>query len=338
MNQEILARTIIETLVNKFFRDVQEDPDRSIRNMIDLGINFARGRFQKEFFQILQEMLKNEQSAYYTLVKNAVQNVDQERLRTFGMNLGFYGCTIGANMIRENEDRWNFNIPWAFNIPYGLDGLAVPYVDKIISEGKALGSYVYILIQQGPLTEEHKNLLKIHDDCAFLLLSPAEDLMGDQAELLTQINNCLILVEDQPVYLSEVCDELRKLGLFYGVYTKNNDSEKVWSAENLERIANTKSSFYVLMPEQRYDFKEDPQQRELANEFRSQQEYPFLMIDYVSDIQKIDRIVSNDSCAVAFDKDGSVYTDTGKWKESPYNICHMSLFDILSKVTKKIET
>ena len=47
MKQEVLARTIIETMLNKALRDIERDPDRSIRNLIDLGINFAKGRFQQ---------------------------------------------------------------------------------------------------------------------------------------------------------------------------------------------------------------------------------------------------------------------------------------------------
>ena len=60
MKQEGLARTIIKTMLNKALRDIESDPDRSIRNLIDLGINFAKGRFQQEFLHVLQEMMKNE--------------------------------------------------------------------------------------------------------------------------------------------------------------------------------------------------------------------------------------------------------------------------------------
>lgn len=337
MKQETLARTIIETFVNKFFRDMETDPDRSIRNIIDLGINFARGRFQREFLKALQEMMQNEQSAYYDLVKNIVANTDHDRLRIFGMNLGFQACTIGANTIRENEEKWNFNIPWAYQILFGQAGLPCAYLDKIISEGKALGTYVYVLTERGKITREYIDVLRKHADCAFVLLVSPKELLGELMDHLDETLNCLVLAKNDPILLPETVDELQKHRLFYGIYEKypEEEPEKVWNPEHLEKISESKPAFYVLMPEQMHSFRENPVRKEKTADLRSRQEYPFIVIDYISDIQTIDRIISNDSCAVAFDEEGYVYTDTGKWQDTPYNIRYKSLYEILEKVTKK---
>lgn len=337
MKQEILARTIIETLINKFFRDMETDPDRSIRNMIDLGINFARGRFQKEFFQALQKMLQNEQSAYYELVKRMAANTDHERLKTFGMNLGFQACTIGANMIRENEDKWNFNIPWAYNLPFGRTGLPCKWTDQVITQGKELGTYVYLLLESGKITEEHTDLLKKHEDCAFVLLVSPEEILGNLMDDLEKIKNCLILVGNQPELIPETVDELKKHGLLYGIYEKcvEGAEDLFWEPEHLEKIGETEAAFYVLMPHNPFTFCENPGRRQRTEEVRSRQEYPFIVIDYISDVQTIDRIISNDSCAVAFDAGGYVHTDTKDGKENACSIRNQSLFDILNQVTKK---
>jgi len=337
MKQELLARMIIETMIHKFFRDMETDPDRSIRNIIDLGINFARGRFQKQFFRVLQEMLANEQSAYYDLVKQLTAHTDHEKLQHFGMNLGFQACTLGADIIRENEARWNFNIPWAYHLITGEQGLPPKYLDKIISEGKELGTYVYVLSQAGRMTKEYEALLQKHNDCAFILLTTPDEVLCELMPWLTQISNLLVLVENQPCKMVETADELRKHGIFYGVYETCSSMEpsKLWEASHLEQIADTKASFYVLMPDQPFDFEGDPSREAAVSLIRNQQEYPFILIDFISDIQKIDQVISNDSCAVAFDAQGYVYTDTGKWQDTPYNIQNKTLFEILEKVTKK---
>lgn len=337
MKQEVLARTIIETLINKFFRDMETDPDRSIRNMIDLGINFARGRFQKEFFQVLQEMLRNEESAYYDLVKHVVANTDHERIKTFGMNLGFQACTIGANTIRENEDKWDFNIPWAYNLQFGGSGLPCRWLDKVIKEGKELGTYVYLLFESGKITEEHIDLLKKHEDCSFVLLVSAEEILGNLMDDLTEIKNCLVLVENQSGMIQEAVDELKKHRFLYGIYEKcgEGSDEMLWETEHLERIKESEAAVYVLMPRKLFTFREDPERKKKTEELRNRQEYPFIIIDYISDVQTVDRIISNDSCAVAFDAEGFVHTDTGKCQEKICNIQEWSLFEILNQVTKK---
>lgn len=337
MKQETLARTIIETMIHKFFRDMENDPDRSIRNIIDFGINFARGRFQKEFFQILQKMLENEQSAYYTLVKQLVANTDHQKLQTFGMNVGFQACTLGADIIRKNESAWNFNIPWAYYLMLGEEGLPIPYLDKIISEGKSMGTYVYFLAQAGTLTEEHVRLFQRHKSCAFILLTTSEAILGELMTWLTDVSNLLILVENQPDKMEETTDELGKHGFLYGIYETCDpqNQELLWDPSHLEQIASTKAVFYVLMPKWPFNFEEDLQRRKAVMQIRNQQEYPFIMADFISDIQKIDRVISNDSCAVAFDAEGYIYTDTGKWQDTPYNIKNKNLFEILEKVTQK---
>lgn len=337
MKQETLARTIIETMIRKFFRDIENDPDRSIRNIIDLAINFSKGRFQKEFFQVLQEMLSNEQSAYYELVRNVVADNDHEHLMTFGMNVGFQACTIGANTIRENEDKWNFNIPWTYHLMYGTEGLSCEAAEKIITEGKELGTYIYMLSLKGQICEEHAELLERHRDCAFVLFLSPRTMLEDPIDILKDKENLFVLIKYEPEFMEEATDELQKHHFFFGIYEscKKGQQASLLSAEHLEQIARTRVPFYVLMPEDPYDYSEDQELHDQVTRIRTQQEYPFVILDYISDIQKIDRIISNDSCAVSFDAEGCVHTDTGKWNGDLYNIHSRSLFEILNIVTKK---
>lgn len=337
MKQETLARTIIETLIHKFFRDMENDPDRSIRNMIDLGMNFARGRFQREFFEALQRMLTNEQSAYYELVKNVVADTDHGKLQTFGMNLGFQACTLGADIIRRNEAKWNFNIPWTYHLMFGERGLSVEYLNKIVSEGKSLGTYVYVLFPAGEVLKEHAALLREHEDCAFILLTSPESVLGGLMDQIGDISNLLVLVEYRPHGTETAAEKLRGHGLFYGIYETcpSEDQSRLWEPSHLEQISRLRAAFYVLMPERPCDFKEDEERERAVSFIRNQQEYPFLLIDFVSDIQKIDRVISSDSCAVAFDAEGNVHTDTREQQDSGYNIQNRTLFEILEMVTKK---
>lgn len=91
-----MSRILIETVVRRTLKDMKENPERSIRNLVDMALHFSEGRFQKNFFQAAQTMLKNENSPYYALLRNISSSVDTERLVTFGMNLGYNSCTLGA--------------------------------------------------------------------------------------------------------------------------------------------------------------------------------------------------------------------------------------------------
>ena len=96
-----ISRVLIETIVRKTLRDIEESPERSTRNLVDMALQFSNGRFQKYFLETARGMLENENSAYYALVRDAVGNIDHERLLNFGMNVGYNSCTSGARRIRE---------------------------------------------------------------------------------------------------------------------------------------------------------------------------------------------------------------------------------------------
>ena len=107
-----MSRILIETTVRQTLKGLQDDPKRSIRNVVDMALHFSDGRFQSRFFRTAQTMLEHEDSAYYVLVEDAANHIDQEHLVTFGMNLGYNSCTWGAQRIRTNEAQLGFNIPW----------------------------------------------------------------------------------------------------------------------------------------------------------------------------------------------------------------------------------
>lgn len=96
-----MTRSLIEQLVRGKLKDLKESPERTTRNLVDMALLFSNGRFQKQFFEIAQEMLHNESSPYYQLIYQMVSNIDTERLLTFGMNVGYNSFTYGAKIIRN---------------------------------------------------------------------------------------------------------------------------------------------------------------------------------------------------------------------------------------------
>ena len=111
-----INRILIETAVKRALRDMDEAPERAARNLVDLGMNFSGGRFQKRFLGTAREMLRNEDSAYYQVIRDIITHVDREILLDFGINLGYNSCTKGAEAIRSLEAQKGFNIPWSLSL------------------------------------------------------------------------------------------------------------------------------------------------------------------------------------------------------------------------------
>lgn len=70
--EKSMSRFLVETVVKKALKSIKDSPERGIRNLVDMGLQFSEGRFQKNFFTVAQTMLQNENSAYYSLVRNKI--------------------------------------------------------------------------------------------------------------------------------------------------------------------------------------------------------------------------------------------------------------------------
>ena len=183
-----MSRILIETIVKQSIKNIKDNPERGIRNLIDMALQFSEGRFQKNFFSAAQSMLQNESSAYYSLVRDTVSSIDTERLYTFGMNLGYNGCTVGARRIRENEKKMNCNIPWAIAMqiaPQSFEKNRQIYHKRIL-EGETLGVYVWQIFAMG-CPEKVLPLVRDHADSAFFVFCRARDItdafLDEAAEL-----------------------------------------------------------------------------------------------------------------------------------------------------------
>ena len=48
-----MSRILIETTVRQTLKGLQDNPKRSVRNLVDMALHFSEGRFQYRFFQPL---------------------------------------------------------------------------------------------------------------------------------------------------------------------------------------------------------------------------------------------------------------------------------------------
>ena len=150
------SRIFIETMVRRAIHDLEDSPKRTLRNLVDLALQFSNGRFQTHFFQDAQTLLQNENSAYYDLFYDIVTHVDEERLVTFGMNVGYQSCTLGARKIRELEAENQIHIPWSMvlHIDDAVNGSKLEQYHTMIEKGKSCGIYTWQIY-----TETHPELL-----------------------------------------------------------------------------------------------------------------------------------------------------------------------------------
>lgn len=332
-----INRILIETLVRKALRDIQASPERSVRNLVDMGLSFSKGRFQTRLFQSVQRMLSDEHSAYYQLVRNAVTNVAHDRLLRFGMNVGYNSCTLGARKIREIEAAEGFNIPWTLYLEIRADGFAHHQTayDELISQGKELGIYTWFIYADGLCTELF-DLLAKHDDCAFALLCRAQSFTDEMLEELAGLSHTLVSVE-----LNEqadvLCSELRERKLLYAVHKTytSSDVPEILSDNLLYDTQSLQAPITALLPGKDCTEAERNRVFEYILRNREGQVFPTVLWEMVQDVLGIDTIISDDCCSAGFRADGTFFVLADQRATSEWNLFRHDLKTILQNCLQK---
>ena len=336
--KEDIKRILITSMVEKAFRDGKSSPRRTARNMIDLGLNFSKGRFQKRFLTYAQEMLQDQESAYYDLVTDVIAHTDEKLLINFGMNLGYNGCTKGAAVIRKMEKEQGFNIPWCLSMK--MDGKRMEQEADVcqewIRQGKEQGIYVYLMALKEGNPEGLLKFLKMNPDCAFIFFLGGQTVSEGFAKGVRECGNAMISVPARPDSVDN-CWSMRKNRLLYAVHAgyREADAGRILDDTWLKEQLLLHPQFAFVWAD--WECESDIRQKvyEHVVDVRMKQKYPVLYMEIREDLQMIDNIISDDACAVGFETDGSVVAYARQTRMKVKDIGGRTLKEILKIMVPK---
>lgn len=330
-------RVLIETTVRRALKNIQDSPERSFRNLVDLGLTVLYGRFTQHFLNTVQEMLQSNNSAYFQLIRDIVSNVNHDNLVKFGVNIGYNGCTLGAKKIREIEAEQNFDIPWSIFLDIDVDEFAAheQQYDSLISQGEELGIYTWILWMPEKIYKVLP-LIEKHSDCAFVLCCLPESIDASTVEDFSSIDNLMIAVrygEDA----SDACALLRENHRLYSVYVPYSEDDAP-SIENGEIYSCTEvvhPAFTILKAEKDCPIEIQKQIYTSVEKARESQKYQTVPWDACYDNQYIDSIISDSVCSAGVDRNGCFISLCDQIIRDKYNVFTENLKDVLKAAFPK---
>ncbi len=332
-----MTRILIETTIKNTIKQIKDDPERSIRNVVDMALNFTNGRFQQHLLTAAQTMLKNERSCYYKLIPDIVSNVDENRIITFGMNVGYNSCTLGAKKIREIEANEHYNIPWSISLEIGGNEYIThsSVYHSLIEQGMQLGVYTWNIHSLGQL----HHILELAEDfpeCAFPIFCSPEEISPALLDDVNNINNIMFVIHYSDSDLIEnVCKLLRSRKLLYSI----SFMEQNMSCDDIENILNDTenihSSFTIFMGNAECPLEKRSQLYQYIQQTRMEQKYRTIPFDMIHDNLFIDSIISDEACSIRFTQNGDCYSLNDRTIHKDYNFFDCKLSEILSAVTPK---
>lgn len=163
-----------------------DDRTKALLKLVDLTENFAKDRFQPGSYEAARKMIQNPDNKWVQYLNRLLDEVDPHVLKTTALNLGFDAMLYGTKLMHESREKYQCNIPWlilmdptsACNLKctgcwaaeYGhLLNLSFEDMDRVITQGKELGIYLYMLTGGEPLVRK-KDVIRLcekHNDCVF---------------------------------------------------------------------------------------------------------------------------------------------------------------------------
>lgn len=255
-----------------------------------MGCKLTSGRFQKMFFEMMRQMLSDEDNRYYDLIKDVIYHISIERMVRYGMNVGYNACTKGAERIRKIEHKEGFNIPWSLidkidgnTFEENYDG----YKRKIL-EGRELGIFMYQILvdtdiaQVLPLVEEF-------DDCAFLIYCTPDQITEEVLEFAANHYQLAIAIVTDENFdsdqLHRVCQQMRTRQLIYGFCYVYSEDEYVSIVDG--DITSDLIEFHPcsIIFRQGTDVREETQKKVYAQILaeRNKPHYPVIPMEFTGD-------------------------------------------------------
>ncbi len=156
-----MERAAAGKLIHVALSHVNQDRQKAMVQMVDFAKQFYGDSFSEETYDHARLVLGNPDSKWSKLINCVLDQTNPNVARTTALNLGYEAFFRGTKTIRENRVKYQCNIPWlilfdptsACNMhcvgcwagEYGhKNNLSFADMDKIITQGKELGVYLYM--------------------------------------------------------------------------------------------------------------------------------------------------------------------------------------------------
>lgn len=335
MNTYPIAKAMIESAVDHGIRSMEDDPARSIRRLCDLGRQFSTNRFQSYIFDVMQEVLANEDSSYYDLVDNILQNVDHEAIRVFGMGFGYSSWVYGGRKLREYERKEGTALPvspmlrWQENAP---GGLSLAEIRALIRQGMELGIYSWFIRETGTATDSYEllELFRGFPDCSFVYLRPTGRLTAAQVQLLRQCRNLMITLPSTDPETDLTAPLLRDQKILFAIYLPYaGGAENLDFATALKHVINAEAPIFIPVAEDGVSQEDIDASGQMCYRSRLEQKYPTCIIDYYGDTASLTNRIVGHRELLEIAEDGTVLRPAGFSGRFP---TELPLLEALKKV------
>ncbi len=217
--QNSMQRRAVSMLIDQAMSKVSKNREDALLKIVDIAEKFWNNDYPQELFEKVRAEIRNPDSKWMNIVNYLFDDINPNVAKTTILNFGYEAFFKGTKAVRKNREIHNCNIPWlilfdptsACNMhcagcwsgTYGdKSNLSFDDMNKIVTEGKELGVYLYFLTGGEPLVRKKDiiKLAKMHNDVQFAIFTNSTLIDEAFCEEVVEVGNIafLLSIEGSP--------------------------------------------------------------------------------------------------------------------------------------------
>ncbi|MGN0983847.1 MAG: hypothetical protein ACI4OI_03295, partial [Gemmiger sp.] len=173
------TRSFTMTLAHRAVGDIRRDGFRQLRNYVDMCSALASRPRHRAFLAYAQKALERTDSCYYSLIQRLLDQVEENRICTVGVNLGFSALIYGAGRMKQQSEADSRLFSWINAARCGDTAL-----EQLVPRQAAAGSFAWVLDATQSDPRLAVPLAQANPHCVFGLLAVPEALTDDAMDAL----------------------------------------------------------------------------------------------------------------------------------------------------------
>lgn len=208
-----MKRIMLLSVVGHAIQEIEADPKRGLRRVVDLGQDLVHGDTARGIFSFLQQVLQKQNSPCYTLLERMVHEVQHKSLQHFSVALGWDSWAEGGKLLRQSPEKQS----WAKSLTVTesdtlrtLRAEVKPYIAKGVRT-------FFVRVDSQKALSTALQLASGETACAMLLILPPALIDNQSAARISLCHTVCTVLYDQPERIKAQAI-LRRAKCLYGVY------------------------------------------------------------------------------------------------------------------------
>lgn len=223
-----IKQTLTHAALNTALVYISGDPEKNLPKLLSLIEGLGWDEQQTKVFH---EVVDNPDNVWHKYLMSLWRDVDNDILKTIFENFGLNASFFGYRQQRENEEKYNCNIPWAILMDptsarnlhctgcwaaeYGNKlNLTYEEMDSIVKQANELSCYFFLFSGGEPLVRKADiiRLCEAHKDCQFTAFTNATLIDEAFADEMLRVKNFIPAISVEG--FEEATDFRRGTGTF----------------------------------------------------------------------------------------------------------------------------